>query len=55
MTLQGKRHFADEEELLDAIDEWHDGAGVGMDLHEYLGWTWAEFTTWVETSVEPAR
>lgn len=31
-------------QLLDAsVAAWHAGCGDGMELHEYLGLTWAEY------------
>lgn len=37
-----------DDEIDDRIDEWHNGAGAGKPLHEYLGWTRAEYAKWVE-------
>lgn len=37
----------------DLIDAWHDGAGEGQELHEYLGWTCEQYARWVETSERP--
>ncbi len=31
----------------DRIEAWHNGAGEGMELHEYLGMTWVEYAAWV--------
>lgn len=31
------------------VDAWHNGAGEGRTLHEYLGMTWGEYAHWVET------
>lgn len=30
----------------DAISEWHLGAGPGVELHAFLGWTWEEYVEW---------
>lgn len=32
----------------DAVDAWHDGAGQGQELHEYLGMTWDEYSLWAQ-------
>ncbi|MGY1946670.1 hypothetical protein [Nocardia asiatica] len=37
-----------DDEIDDLIDAWHNGAGYGMPLYEYLGWTWNEYKAWVE-------
>ena len=42
-------------QIYDKIDEWHDGAGLNMELHEYLGWTEDEYWDWVRTSELPKR
>lgn len=42
------------EELNDLIDAWHDGPDTDQALHEYLGWTWEQYVTWVETDVMPS-
>lgn len=41
------------EELNDLIDAWHDRPDTGQELHEYLGWTWEQYATWVETDTMP--
>lgn len=46
---------AREEEILDAIDAWHEGDGEGQELHEYLGWTVAEYDHWVYTNISPSK
>ena len=33
--------------LADAIDDWHNGAGLGVPLYAYLGWTAEEYASWV--------
>lgn len=38
----------DDPELLVKIDAWHDGAGEGQALHEYLGLTQEQFAAWLE-------
>lgn len=43
-----------KEEILDKIDAWHfDGAGEGLALHEYLGWTWNQYRDWAITGELP--
>lgn len=37
-----------ERVMNDMIALWHDGAGDGQELHEYLGMTWEEYAAWVE-------
>ena len=38
---------ASESEIDDFVDQWHDGeAGKGQDLHEFLGMTWEEYSSW---------
>lgn len=34
-------------------DAWHDGAGGTLKVHEYLGWTRAEYAQWAETGQLP--
>jgi hypothetical protein len=44
------------QQVNDAVNAWHSGAGCGMELHEYLGWTWDEYVLWVRDAGEiPAR
>jgi hypothetical protein len=38
---------ADIDEVDDAIDEWHSGEGVNLELHEYLGLTVREYSRFV--------
>jgi len=33
----------------DLINAWHNGAGGNQELWQYLGWTWKQYKTWVET------
>lgn len=51
--LAFKRHYADEDELDAAIDAWHEDLTVDIPLHEWLGWSWDEYTRWVEHSEVP--
>lgn len=30
----------------DLVAAWHDGAGQGQELHEFLGMTWEEYGIW---------
>jgi hypothetical protein len=40
----------------DAISRWHEGHGAGRELHDYLGWSWAEYQAWVaDPSAIPER
>lgn len=41
------RHLLDER-LDDKVEEWHEGAGEGMALHEYLGMTQEQYAAWVK-------
>jgi len=34
------------EEIDDWIDKWHDNS-QGMELHEYLGMNWEEYSSWI--------
>lgn len=43
-----RRRAEKEKRILDKIDEWHEGAGKGKELHEYLGWSKEEYAAWVE-------
>lgn len=36
-----------ETQIYQAIDAWHDGAGEDLTLHDFLGWSWAEYAAWV--------
>lgn len=36
------------EQIHDAIDEWHEGGGFEMKLHQWLGMTMKEYSLWVE-------
>lgn len=44
-----------EEEVDNAIDEWHNNDKLDCALHEYLGWTWNEYAYWVETCELPQK
>ncbi|WP_107316338.1 hypothetical protein [Achromobacter xylosoxidans] len=35
-----------ENEIDDFVDAWHEGDGEGLELHEYLGMTWEEYSIW---------
>ncbi|MFA6312778.1 MAG: hypothetical protein WCV99_20765 [Sterolibacterium sp.] len=44
--VKGRAHLR---KIDDYIDAWHDGrAGVGKELHEFLGMTEEEYALWVE-------
>lgn len=35
------------DEIDDYVEQWHKGVeGQGMELHQYLGMTWSEYTLW---------
>lgn len=42
-----------DEEVDQAVEEWHERGFLTCKLHEYLGWTWAEYAHWVETCELP--
>lgn len=43
-----------EDEINDKIDAWHfDGAGEGLALYEYMGWTLEQYQQWAATGVLP--
>jgi len=37
---------AEPEAVDDWVEAWHEGEGLGMELHEYLGMTWDEYGDW---------
>lgn len=37
-----------EEEFEEKVEEWHNGAGHGLTLHEYLGISWYKYCKFVE-------
>jgi hypothetical protein len=41
-----------EEEIDDLITLWH-ATKSELRLHEFLGWTWDEYTDWVESGIVP--
>ncbi len=46
----------DSEAFDDLIQQWHSGAGQGQELHEFLGFTWAEYVAFTSpgaTEVQP--
>jgi hypothetical protein len=48
-----------EDRILDAIDEWHKADKetlpfpVHRSLHDYLGWSWEEYSHWVRFDEPP--
>jgi hypothetical protein len=46
-----------EDEVDDAVERWHTGTGLGMELREYLGWSWDDYSRWVSSAeaVRPLR
>lgn len=50
---EGSRGYS-RDELDDKIHEWHSsGPEETRDLHEYLGWSWDEYATWIESGIQP--
>lgn len=41
-----------EGEILDKIDEWHDG-DHDCNLYEFLGWSWAEYCDYIDNGKIP--
>lgn len=41
------------EEVDQAVEEWHNNDLLTCELHEYLGWTWTEYARYVETCELP--
>ena len=37
------------------IDAWRDGAGAGMELHQFLGWSWKQYVGWVKSGSFPEQ
>ena len=42
-----------DEEIDDIVERWHAGEFPGKDLHEAIGWTWEEYSRWVESCIAP--
>lgn len=42
-----------KEEFDQKVEEWHGGAGAGLELHEYLGMTWDEYCNFVGFAPRP--
>lgn len=40
-----------EDEVDDFVDSWHDDEETTLELHEYLGMTWDEYSVW---SIKPS-
>lgn len=40
-----------DEEINDLIDLWHEGAGWGMSLSQWLGWSELDYALWVEGKI----
>lgn len=55
MTLRHKRYFDTDEEVDDAVEEWHLALDNDESLPEFLGWTWKEYGRWVEHPSERPR
>jgi len=41
------------EEVDMRIDEWHGNGETNMSLHEYLGWTWEQYSLYVSSGKIP--
>ncbi len=41
--------------ISNSIDAWHEGAGAGKSLHDFLGWTWEEYKDYVEDNIIPEK
>jgi hypothetical protein len=41
-----------DDKIEDLIERWH-SQSTEMSLYEYLGMTWGEYVTWVETNSVP--
>lgn len=39
----------------DLIDQWHDGAGEGQPLSQFLGMSTEEYSYWLRTNELPER
>lgn len=37
-----------EQQFEDKVEEWHNGAGYGLALHEYMGISWLQYCKYVE-------
>lgn len=51
---------SDSDEIINkVVEEWHEGGGFGVKLHEWLGWTWDDYAAWltryVARDVVPAK
>ena len=44
-----------DEEVFARVRDWHRGAAPDKELHEYLGWTWAEYRRWVVSGHKPVH
>ena len=52
LTEPGSPTPLTDEQLDDMVDKWHH-ADTKLELHEYLGWTKAQYARWVETGLTP--
>jgi hypothetical protein len=43
------------DDIDDAVDLWHSLPEDGVELHDFLGWSWAEYGEWVMMSRGPNR
>lgn len=42
------------ENVHERVHAWQYGAGRGLELHQYLGWTWKQYACWVKTGQVPS-
>lgn len=45
---EAMKYMSVDDKILDLFDEWHNQEQSDQDIHEYLGWTYKEYTNWVE-------
>jgi hypothetical protein len=53
MSISEHAQWTTPLELDDAVTAWHEGAGADIDLHDYLGLTWEEYSAWIESGTYP--
>jgi hypothetical protein len=46
---------ASEDEVDAAVGIWHSLPDDGVELHDFLGWSWTEYGDWVAHSLIPDR
>jgi len=53
MSNQKQAPAKTQEEVEARTEQWHQGDGAGMELHEYLGWSQDQYAKFVETGKLP--